>query len=54
MPAPDEAPSRLRRLIGLPLLLGYCALLMLSALVDEVRPSWLDAPQRFLRLVVSQ
>jgi hypothetical protein len=36
--------SRLRRWIGLPLLVSYSALLALGALVPEVRPGFLDAP----------
>lgn len=42
-------PSRVRRWIGLPLLLVYTGLLVTSALVDEVRPSFLDRPQALAR-----
>lgn len=43
------ARARLRRFLGLPLLLGYSALLVLAALVPEVRPDALDAPHDFAR-----
>lgn len=41
--------SRLRRWIGLPLLLVYSGLLVTAALVDEVRPALLDRPQALAR-----